>query len=77
MAPAKHIEMINLDRLEAQKEKLRTDYLLAKPFPYLIIDNFCDIRKVEALYDKIPELNNKSRDYMFAKNKFEKSNYRE
>jgi hypothetical protein len=77
MAPAKHIEMINLDRLEAQKEKLREDYLLAKPFPYLIIDNFCDSRKIEALYDKIPELNNKSRDYMFAKNKFEKSNYRE
>ncbi len=29
------------------------------------------------LYDKIPELNNKSRDYMFANNKFEKSNYKE
>ena len=32
--------MINLDCLEAQKEKLRAEYLLAKPFPYLIIDNF-------------------------------------
>jgi 2OG-Fe(II) oxygenase superfamily len=69
--------MINLDFLEANKEKLRSDYLLAKPFPYLIIDNFCDPSKIDKVYNSIPELNNKSRDYMFAKNKFEKSNYRE
>src|SRR6059058_3691481 len=69
--------MINLDFLEANKQKLREDYLLAKPFPYLIIDNFCEKDKVEALYNKIPELSNKSRDYMFANNKFEKSNYKE
>lgn len=53
------------------------DYLLAKPFPYLVIDNFCDTQKIETLYNSIPELHNKSRDYMFANNKFEKSNYRE
>ena len=69
--------MINLDFLEANKEKLRLDYLLAKPFPHLVIDNFCDSKKMESLYAKIPELSNKSRDYVFAKNKFEKSNYRE
>ncbi|HEV7783246.1 MAG TPA: 2OG-Fe(II) oxygenase [Chitinophagaceae bacterium] len=69
--------MINLDFLERNREKLRLDYLLAKPYPYLVIDNFCDPEKMEALYSKIPELSNKSRDYMFAKNKFEKSNYRE
>ncbi|HEY6504021.1 MAG TPA: 2OG-Fe(II) oxygenase [Chitinophagaceae bacterium] len=69
--------MINLDILETNKEKLRSDYLLAKPFPYLVIDNFCDSQKIESLYNKIPELNNKSRDYVFAKNKFEKANYRE
>lgn len=28
-------------------------------------------------YETIPILDNKSRDYMFAKNKFEKSNYGE
>ena len=60
--------MINLSFLEANKEKLRSDYLLAKPFPYLVIDNFCDKDKVGSLYKKIPELNNKSRDYIFAKN---------
>lgn len=69
--------MINLDYLEANKEKLRMEYLLAKPFPHLVIDNFCDPEKVAALYNKIPELSNKSRDYVFAKNKFEKSNYKE
>lgn len=69
--------MINLDVLESRKEKLRMDYLLAKPFPYLIIDNFCDTTKIESLFKKIPELSNKSRDYIFAKNKFEKSNYKE
>jgi 2OG-Fe(II) oxygenase superfamily len=69
--------MINLSYLETNKEKFRLDYLLAKPFPHLIIDNFCDPQKIESLYSKIPELENKSRDYMFANNKFEKSNYKE
>jgi hypothetical protein len=69
--------MINLSNLETNKEKFRLDYLLAKPFPHLIIDNFCDVQKIESLYSKIPELENKSRDYMFANNKFEKSNYKE
>ncbi len=69
--------MINFQFLETNKEKLRADYLLAKPFPYLVIDNFCELQKIESLYAQIPELTNKSRDYMFANNKFEKSNYRE
>ena len=69
--------MINWQALEKDKEKHRMDYLLAKPYPYLIIDHFCDAQKIETLYQNIPELNNKSRDYIFAKNKFEKANYRE
>jgi hypothetical protein len=69
--------MINFGFLEENKERLRMEYLLAKPFPHLIIDNFCDAARLEAMYEKIPELNNKSRDYIFANNKFEKSNYRE
>jgi len=69
--------MINFDFLENNKDKLREDYLLAKPFPYLVIDNFCDAAKLEKMYAAIPELKNKSRDYMFAHNKFEKSNYKE
>jgi len=69
--------MIDFSFLENNKERLRMEYLLAKPFPHLVIDNFCDDAKLRAMYEKIPELNNKSRDYIFANNKFEKSNYRE
>lgn len=53
------------------------EYLLAKPYPHLVIDQFCDPAGLEKAYQSIPELTNKSRDYIFANNKFEKSNYRE
>jgi len=69
--------MVNLQFLEDNKERLRMEYLLARPFPYLVIDHFCDPVKLERMYAAIPELKNKSRDYIFAHNKFEKSNYRE
>lgn len=69
--------MINLAFLEDNKEELRLRYLLAKPFPYLAIDNFCNVDKLEQLYANIPDLKNKSRDYVFAHNKFEKANYKE
>jgi hypothetical protein len=68
--------MINFEFLEANKEDLRVKYLTAQPFPYLIIDNFCDEEKLTKAYNSIPELENKSRDYAFANNKFEKSNYK-
>lgn len=69
--------MINLQFLEDNKDELRLSYLLAKPFPYLAIDNFCDAEKLKSMYAGIPDLKNKSRDYVFAHNKFEKSNYKE
>src|SRR5690242_19441282 len=68
--------MIKFDFLEANKEKFRTEYLAAQPFPHLILDGICEEEKLEKLYAQIPELDNKSRDYMFANNKFEKSNYK-
>ena len=67
--------MINFENLTEKADQFRIDYLSAKPFSYLIIDDFCDTAKLLELYSKIPDLENKSRDYMFAKNKFEKSNY--
>lgn len=69
--------MINFEFLEDNKERLRSEYLLAKPYPHLLVDDFCDAGKLEHLYAAIPELKNKSRDYLFAHNKFEKSNYKE
>lgn len=65
--------MINFQRLETNKEQLRLDYLLAKPFPHLVIDDFCDTEKVAQLHKEIPEIETKSRDYVFAANKYEKS----
>ena len=67
--------MINFDKLLSEKESFRLKYLTAKPFPNLVLKNICDESKLDALYSQIPELDNKSRDYMFAGNKFEKSNY--
>lgn len=69
--------MINFSRLETDKEQLRLDYLLAKPFPHLIIDNFCDTEKIAQLHNEIPEIETKSRDYVFAANKYEKSKIRD
>jgi len=69
--------MINFDLLLANKEDYRLKYLTAKPFPYLVLDGICEEDKLTSLYAEIPELENKSRDYVFANNKFEKSNYKE
>ena len=69
--------MINFDYLEQNLDALRVQYLTAQPFPYLIIDGFCNEEKLQKAYANVPELNNKSRDYGFAGNKFEKSNYKE
>jgi hypothetical protein len=69
--------MINFEYLENNLNDLRLQYLTASPFPHLIIDNFCEEEKLIRAHKSIPELNNKSRDYAFANNKFEKSNYKE
>jgi hypothetical protein len=69
--------MINFDDLEENKEQYRLTYLSNQPFSHLVIDNFCDSEKLLEMKKQIPELQNKSRDYMFANNKFEKSNYKE
>jgi hypothetical protein len=68
--------MINFEFLFNNKERLRTAYLSAQPFSHLVIDDFCDKEKISILYEQIPEITTKSRDYMFANNKFEKSNYK-
>ena len=67
--------MLRFDLLESNKEQYRLEYLLAKPFPHLVIDGICDPAEIEALHAEIPELETKSRDYVFAANKFEKSKF--
>lgn len=68
--------MIDFERLENEKEKLREQFLNARPFPHICIDEFLEPGYAEKLYEAIPEpeKKNKSRDYIFAKNKFEFSN---
>ncbi len=68
--------MIKFEKLEQNLEDLRLKYHLASPFPHLIIDDFCEEDKLNRAYHSIPDLENKSRDYVFANNKFEKSNYK-
>jgi hypothetical protein len=67
--------MIDFEYIEANKEKFRNDFLTAKPFCLLAVDNFCKADKAEELYSQIPEIETQSADYVFAKNKFEKSKF--
>lgn len=69
--------MIRFDELEADQDRHRLAYLTADPYPHLVVDDFCDAERLAELVAGIPELANQSRDYIFAGNKFEKSNYRE
>jgi hypothetical protein len=67
--------MIRFDYLEKNQEQWRLDFLLAEPFPHLSIDRCCEPERIEALYGQIPEIRTKSRDYVFAANKYEKSRF--
>lgn len=69
--------MIRFDFIEANKEKYREQFLTAKPFPHIAIDGLCDEVKLTELYNSIPEIETASADYVFAKNKFEKSKFKE
>ncbi len=73
--------MINFDALEKNMGSLRKQFLSNSPFPHVLIDNFTDADRLQAALADIPAPDsaqiNKSRDYIFAKNKFEKSNFKE
>lgn len=71
------IIMILFDFIEANKEKYREQFLTAKPFPHIAVDGICDEAKLSTLYDNIPDIEVASADYVFAKNKFEKSKFKE
>ncbi len=72
--------MIRFDLLERRLGSLHESFINASPFPHVIIDDFADAETLQALVRKLPEPGsaavNKSRNYMFAKNKFEKSYFR-
>jgi hypothetical protein len=67
--------MIRFEYLEKNKGKYREQFLNAQPFPHIGIDDVCEPEKIQALYEQIPEIETASADYVFAKNKFEKSKF--
>lgn len=69
--------MIRFEYIEENKEKFRNQFLNAKPFPHIGIDGICEEEKLLELYNSIPNIETPSADYVFAKNKYEKSRYKE
>jgi hypothetical protein len=73
--------MIRFEALEKNLVELNKRFLNALPFPYVILDDFADAARLSRALESVPSPVsgdiNKSRDYMFAKNKFEKANFRE
>lgn len=71
--------MINLERLEHDVSKMSNKFLSAMPFEHIVIDDFCNENLLEKALDSLPDAHaaghNKSNDYIFAKNKFEKSEF--
>ncbi|GAB3003552.1 2OG-Fe(II) oxygenase [Psychrosphaera aestuarii] len=69
--------MINFDLLNGKVEELKSQFLNAQPFEHVVIDNFCDENLLLEAVAAIPAVKegevNKSRDFIFAKNKFEKA----
>ncbi|MEM6852534.1 MAG: 2OG-Fe(II) oxygenase [Pseudomonadota bacterium] len=68
---------INWDRLRADTERFKTEWRSSAPFPVVVIDDFFDVGFAEQLLRDFPKPDSdpirRSRDYMFAANKFEKS----
>jgi len=71
--------VINFNYLESNINRLNDNFLNAHPFEHIVIDNFCEPEKLKQALRVLgtPEESgvNKSRDFIFAKNKFEKSDF--
>ncbi len=70
--------MIRFDEHERAADALHRAFASNRPFPHLIIDDFVDAPRLDRALSAIPAPEgeiNKSRDYIFAKNKYEKSEF--
>ena len=71
--------LVNFDRIEANQGALRDQFATAQPFRHVVIDDFAEPVGLAALLAEMPDPHEagigKSRDYVFAKNKFEKSGF--
>jgi hypothetical protein len=73
--------IINFDAIEADSQLLAGRFRAAAPFEHVVIDNFCDASQLMQLVEEMPDPSGgkigRSRDYVFARNKFEKSQFKE
>lgn len=73
--------MIRFDVLEQNIDALHQQWKTSSPFEYIIIDNFCEEEPLKRAYETIQGIDKssvgKSRDYVFAKNKLEKSEFKD
>lgn len=73
--------MLNFKKLDSERGALAAAFKTAKPFEHVVIDDFCDVSALERLVEALPDPSkgniNLSRDYMFAKNKYEKSGFKD
>jgi hypothetical protein len=73
------VRLVDFERLERDLGQLRHEFATAKPFRHVVIDGFADPGRLCDVLDEIPNPRDagigKSRDYVFAKNKFEKSGF--
>jgi hypothetical protein len=72
--------MIRFEAIEEKLGELAKRFRKAKPFPHVVIDDFADPAKLARVAEAIPDpawgTIRRSRDYFFARNKFEKSEFR-
>ncbi|MEL6580021.1 MAG: 2OG-Fe(II) oxygenase [Cyanobacteria bacterium J06621_12] len=72
--------MINFIEIEKNISQLTQAFKSAAPFSYIVIDNFAQEDRLLKILDTFPlpgaDNLNKSRDYIFAKNKYEKANFK-
>jgi Rps23 Pro-64 3,4-dihydroxylase Tpa1-like proline 4-hydroxylase len=73
--------MIRFEAFEKEIPSLHNRFASNHPFPHIILDNFADPEKLAKALESVPTPASiqmkKSRDYIFAKNKFEKANFRQ
>ena len=71
--------MIDFKRLDCDISKTKLAFSSAIPFEPIVIDDFCNANVLDKALDSLPDTHaaglNKSTDYIFAKNKFEKSEF--
>lgn len=63
--------------VSSRRQEIIEQWNAATPFPLVIIDNFADASRLQRLADQYPDPESlkKSRDFIFAKNKFEKNQF--